>query len=67
MSQKRKKVVTAEELLRLMTQVLGDESRSRIIADYGKFKPRVGDLEARILAALKYLKNLSVEDSEARD
>lgn len=64
MQGQRKKLINAEEVIRMLTDILGDDprSKSRIRADYEMFKSRVDDNDARTFAAVKYLKDLIVNN-----
>ena len=61
MQEDKTQSITAAALLDLLTDVLADDagSQSRLRADYGKFRTRVDDSDARMLAAVKFLKDLS--------
>lgn len=52
--------ITAPAMLQLLTDLLAHDaaSQSRIRLDYNRFRARVSDSEARMLAAVKYLKDL---------
>lgn len=65
MTEHKTETITASAMLQLLTDALGDDggSQSRIRLYYGKFRTRVGDSEARMLAAVKYLKDLITDNS----
>ena len=52
--------ITAEALLQLLVDVLDDDvpSKSSIRTDYNRFRRKVSDSEAGMLAAVKHLKRL---------
>lgn len=59
--------ITAEALLQLLMDVLADDvpSKSSIRSDYSRFRRRVSDSEAGMLAAFKHLKRL-IADSNSK-
>jgi hypothetical protein len=61
------KMITAAQMLDLLATVLTDDpgSKSRIRADYSKFKPKMTDADARLLASLKYLRSM-IDDSSVQ-
>ena len=60
MQEDKTQSITAAALLDLLADVLADDagSQSRLRADYGKFRTRASDSDARMLAAVKFLKDL---------
>lgn len=60
MKEHETEMITAPAMLQLLTDLLADDaaSQSRIRLDYNRFRARVSDSEARMLAAVKYLKDL---------
>lgn len=51
-------MLTTNELLTLLTDVLSDDSglKSRIRQDYTKFKPKMSDADARLFASISFLR-----------
>jgi hypothetical protein len=61
--------MTAEQLLNLLTEILGQDagSKSRIRANYAKFKPKMADSDARLFAAVSFLRRFLDDSLESEE
>ena len=60
-------MLTANEQFKLLTDILTDDAevKSRIRADYSKFKPKMSDSDARLFASVKFLRRFIADSLES--
>lgn len=68
MTQMDENMTRAEQLINMMTDILGKDaaSKSRVRVAFNKYKTKMNDGDARLFAALTYLRKLLDDNPESQ-